>query len=255
MKKTLATFTTAALVTGATQTQAAVVLTENFELQDTASFVQAWPDSTASIWVSNQSFNGFRKYIWDENWTSTALPGIPDSSTFTTSDGSQGFVFGYNAQVGMTTKEGTLGTVTGSGTITFDFLMGQASASTATNSSILVEIFAFNPATTSDANRGGKATDNPTGVSGVDWVQLHNETFTSTTSVLEAKQAAVVVGNPATDYATDITGWDIALRVGGGNFNHGVVDAYSLDISLVPEPSSLALLGLGGLLIARRRRG
>ena len=27
------------------------------------------------------------------------------------------------------------------------------------------------------------------------------------------------------------------------------------DVGLIPEPSSLALLGLGGLMIARRRRG
>lgn len=42
------------------------------------------------------------------------------------------------------------------------------------------------------------------------------------------------------------------------DFSHATIGrayAFEVNVELVPEPSSLALLGLGGLLIARRRRG
>ncbi|XAL99117.1 PEP-CTERM sorting domain-containing protein [Phycisphaeraceae bacterium D3-23] len=44
------------------------------------------------------------------------------------------------------------------------------------------------------------------------------------------------------------------LRFANGDNGDLAIDALSVDISNVPEPGSLALLGLGGLMIARRRR-
>jgi hypothetical protein len=43
-----------------------------------------------------------------------------------------------------------------------------------------------------------------------------------------------------------------SVGLGGGNI---AANISSFQLTQVPEPSSLALLGLGGLLIARRRRG
>ena len=44
-------------------------------------------------------------------------------------------------------------------------------------------------------------------------------------------------------------------RFGGANGVTVPFEVASIDVTAVPEPGSLALLGLGGLLIARRRRG
>lgn len=52
-------------------------------------------------------------------------------------------------------------------------------------------------------------------------------------------------------------GESLWIAFGSGPVNNGSsgYDNFRLDATLVPEPTSLALLGLGGLLIARRRRG
>lgn len=244
--------TTLAACAFAVSSHAANVLSEDFEVPDVTTASQQWPTATNGMWVSNQSFNGFRKYVVDEN---TAFTAGNSTGSFTTPDGEQGYTFGYNAQVGMTTAEGVLGTFDNEGTMTLDFLWGRTTDETDTPL-VWITFYAFNQATTANSDRDNQADQNPGGTEGVDWVRLGTRTsYGSTSSTLEAFQHQVTLLDPATGYATDITGWDLALRVGADNFQYGVVDDLQLDITLVPEPSSLALLGLGGLLIARRRRG
>ncbi len=234
--------------------QAVIVLQEDFEDADVTAAQQQYPDDTASMWVSNQSFNGFRKYLVDENTTFSAGN---STGSFTTPDGEQGFTFGYNAQVGMTSNEGAFGaagTFLNEGSMTIDFLWGRTTDETDT-ALVWITFYAFNPATTANSDRDNQADQNPGGTENVDWVRLGARTsFGSTSSTLSAEQHSVTLLDPSSGYATDITGWDLAVRIGADNFQYGVIDDLELDITQVPEPSSTALLGLGGLALILRRR-
>lgn len=235
---------------------AAVYLAEDFEDPDVTTASQQFPTDTAAQWLSNQSFNGFRKYIVDENVTFSAGN---SSGSFTTPDGEQGYTFGYNAQVGMTTAEGALRSFDAAGTMTLDFLWGRTTDET-DPANVFITFYAFNPDTTANGDRDNQADQNPGGTQNVDWVRLGERTgYSSTSSVLSAYQHQVVLLDPSTGYATDISGWDLALRVGGANFEYGVVDDLELDITLVtdviPEPASALLLTIvSGMLFTRRRR-
>jgi hypothetical protein len=244
----------AALGVAALQANGAViVLAEDFESPDVAT-VSAQTLPASGDWASNQSFNGIRKFIWDESYTYAVGDGRPpDGSTFSTPDGEQAYFFGYSSAVGITSLDGRIGSYDGPKFAKLNFLMGKASLEPGNGSGeaeILLDIFAVNPAGTNNRTQS-----NFGGASGVDYLLLRTTTFGESSSTLQAKQWNIILDNP-TELAGGVSGWDLALRIRGDNFNYPIIDGiqFSLATKPLPEPNTVALLLVGLVLMRGLRR-
>lgn len=78
--------------------------------------------------------------------------------------------------------------------------------------------------------------------------QSFSFTYTVGDNVIDANGSAS--GTP-TAWDPALLGQDLAVRFATNHY--AIID--NVEVSIIPEPGSLALMGLGGLLIARRRRG
>ncbi|MEM9348050.1 MAG: PEP-CTERM sorting domain-containing protein [Planctomycetota bacterium] len=80
--------------------------------------------------------------------------------------------------------------------------------------------------------------------------QLDTEDFGLNLVDTDNSLASVLIGNPTGDLTQVLTSevaWNSPISFGS------LGDYQNVTVTLVPEPTSLALLGLGGLLVARRR--
>ncbi len=156
------------------------------------------------------------------------------------------------------------------GTITLAFTINQDS---------WADAFANNDYTFFQLYNGGTATANERVGVGNYWTSTEWSTFRETTITINGTNSGTSMTlNTPTSFTLEINynagADDVATINGGGFVNHMISDDYSFDavvvrngnglnqadytamsMTAVPEPSSTALLGLGGLaLILRRRR-
>ena len=253
MRTKVAFLTVSAACAIANHAGAAIVLSEDFETPDTTT-ISAQTLPASGDWVSNQSFNGIQKYIWDESYTYDirGAATAPGPSTFSTPDGTQAYLFGYSSAVGITSKDNMIGSYTGTTTATLNFLMGKPDSTPTTgtgNATIFVYLYAVNPAgtnTRTSANFGG--------TSGTDFLLLKSASYGENSSALQAKQWNISLDAPDS-LSTDVTGWDLSLRITGDNFIYPIIDNIQFDyVSPVPETSSALLAAIGFFALTVRRR-
>ena len=230
MEKVIATVATAALLAGL-PAHGAIVFSDDFESPDVTG-AQSDGNTSGAIdtakWVrANQGFGSGRQGTVDES-----------HGDFTDPVGEQGYAFRYTNS-GITSKDGVIGVLTAGTTYTvsFDVVLDGHNNTTPYN----VLLVTFNGGARNDTRGSGT---------------------TGTTSLLASTSGnATGDGNYTTvtfDYTADGTevsiGHDVAVRFRGAT-SSAIIDNVSVDV-LIPEPGSLALLGLGGLLVGyRRRRG
>lgn len=229
MKMTLTTLTTAALLTAGTTTQAAVIFSDDFESPDVTAG-QSDGNTSGAIdstkWQRNtQGFGSNRQGTVDES-----------HGDFTDPVGEQAYAFRYTNS-GITTKDGLIGALTSGETYTvsFDVVLDGHNSTTPYSAALVT----FNGGLRDRMNGGGIA-QNTTAV-------LATATGNSTGDGLYT----TVTFSYTADGTEATLGQDVALRFAGAT-SSAIIDNVSIDV--VPEPGSLALLGLGGLLIGVRRR-
>lgn len=144
----------------------------------------------------------------------------------------------------------------GTGTITFTVFYEQTGGTGITNISGKVSVTGGNDNRIED-DETLTATIALTGISGYTGIDLSdlsigfiNATLANTGGTVNTTTASGTVTTTNSDFAASsfVT---IAPQASAGQ---ATLTAYTIELTAVPEPSSLALLGLGGLLIAARRR-
>lgn len=217
----------------AASANAAIVFTDDFESPDVTA---AQSDGNTSGAVTTS------KWVRATNGFGAGRDGTVDEAhgDFTDPVGEQAYAFRYTNSGITTTFESIGALVAGSTyTVTFDAVLDGHNA----GAPFLAALVTFDGAGTrtsingSVADNTSKVLDTLSGSYAGTTYQQFSFSFTAD-AILDAA----------------VLGHDVALRIDGAT-NSAIIDNISVDVVPIPEPSSTALFGLGGLaLILRRRR-
>lgn len=235
MEKIIATFATAALLAGL-PAHGAIVFSDDFESPDVTG-AQSDGNTSGAIdtakWVkANQGFGSGRQGTVDES-----------HGDFTDPVGEQGYAFRYTNS-GITSQTGVIGALTAGETytVTFDVVLDGHNNTTPYNAMLVT----FNGGNRNDTRGGGTTGTTST----LATVSSPSDGLGGNITVNTTYQTVTLT------YTSDGTeaelGHDVAVRFIGAT-SSAIIDNVSVDV-LIPEPGSLALLGLGGLMVGYRRR-
>lgn len=227
-----------ALLYFAVTAQATPIFSDDFEYTITNSATYTVANTSQQIdttkWVrATSGFNASRNGIVNENRT---------GESFSDPTGSQAWAGRYSSNTGVTTAYQQIGTLTAGQTITVSF--DSVIDSYNNGSDINAYLVLFDGAGTrnsveSDLNNTAAALVRFTGTATNSYA-TYNFSYTVGDPVFDNNGAA---SGTSTTWLNTLLGKDIALRF--KHTNDALVDNVSVSISVVPEPSSLALLAFG----------
>lgn len=141
---------------------------------------------------------------------------------------------------GLTTNAGVIGALTAGATYTVTFKVAADDSQPDGNLELpyTVRLVTFNGAARNDVR-------NNTGATGI--------LASATGNAPGDGSFATVTFSYTADGTESTLGHDVAIRIFGATTTANIDDV-SVDVEIIPEPATLALMGLGGLLMLRRRK-
>jgi hypothetical protein len=226
---------------------AAMIFSESFEsttAPDAGGASVTGSGMTFTNWVTaNTGFGG----AFNSIAVTTEGVDFNTSGQAINADGTQFYVPGtYSGDSGLTTKQGAIATIAAGTDYTFSFAAAMLNLSSNSPGDYDFQIWALDGLADS-GRRDSRSEEASLAASGT---LLHrvfgsvtSNDFTNINNIFSYTLTAVD--------AADYIGQDLAIRIDGVG-NEGVID--NVQVTAVPEPSTTALLGLGGLALILRRR-